>query len=153
MQQAPGIEESESHFHVSLGHDEQNQLAEMEETFTGDESDKDFIPTIEDLLHCSESDISSDCAMPSKQVITRKNGILLKTSTPRRTKLSSSAIIEISDFESHTDLLDFGFRYMIDAEKYCMSDCADTFYISQLSDSAGHSAVTSPCPATARQSR
>ena len=42
---------------------------------------------------------------------------------------------------------------MNDAQKYCMSDCADTFYISQLSDSAGHSAVTSPCPVTARQSR
>ena len=76
MQQAPRIEESESHFHVSLGHDEQNQLAEMEETLTEDVIDKDFIPTIEDLLHCSESDISSDDAMPSKQeVITRKNRI------------------------------------------------------------------------------
>ena len=92
--------------------------------------------------------------MPSRQeVITRKNRILLKTSTPRRTKLSSSAIIEISNFESHTDLIDFGLRYMNDAQKYSMSDCSDTSYTSQLSDSAGQSALTSPCPVTARQSR
>ncbi|KAK3731155.1 hypothetical protein RRG08_044441 [Elysia crispata] len=75
MQQAPRIEESESHFHVSLGHDEQNQLAEMEETLTEDVIDKDFIPTIEDLLHCSESDISSDDAMPTRQSRKRKRNV------------------------------------------------------------------------------
>ena len=147
MQQAPGIEECESHFHELLGLDEQNQLAEMEETLIEDENEKDFIPTIEELLHCSESDICSDDAMPSTQeIITRKNWILLNTSTPG-TKLSSSAIIEISDFGSHTDLIDFGLRYMNDAQKYYMSDCAYTSYTSQLSDSAGH------CHVTARQSR
>ncbi|KAK3802981.1 hypothetical protein RRG08_051736 [Elysia crispata] len=98
-----------------LGHDEQNQLAEMEETLTQDENDMDLIPTIKDLLHCSESDISSDDAMPN--------------------------------------LIDFGLRYMNDAQKYYTSDCANSSYTSQLSDSAGHSALASPCPVTARQSR
>ena len=79
MQQASGKEENESHFHVSLSHDEQNQLAEMKETLTEDVTDKDFIPTLEDLLYCSESNISSADALPRKREFIRgKIGFYLK---------------------------------------------------------------------------